>query len=145
MAAHGLFCGVSPLLQRKNTATVRANQRNLATMLVSGRLWTEGKVGTNWGQSEGKSMMMKICSFIYILLFPLPAPIPRTTSHFAGALHTVLKMNARGYPLGTVHRAAVFSSFWLDSVASASTQSAWQGVPKNDTLKNDGTFDGTFF
>jgi hypothetical protein len=34
---------------------------------------------------------------------------------------------------------------WLELVASTSTQSAWQDVPKNDTLKNDGTFDGTFF
>jgi hypothetical protein len=114
-------------------------------MRVSGRLWTEGKVRANWGQSEGKSMKMKIYSFIYILLSPLPAPIFRTASHFAGALHTLLKMTARGYPLGTVHLAAVFCSFWRDSVASASTQSAWQAVPKNDTLKNDGTFDGTFF
>jgi hypothetical protein len=44
-------------------------------------------------------MKMKIYSFIYTQLSLLPAPICRTASRFAGAIHTLSEMGARGFPL----------------------------------------------
>lgn len=66
MSTPGTVCRVSSLLKRKSTATVRANQENPASMRVSARFGTEGKVRANCRQSEGKLKMMKVFNYLCI-------------------------------------------------------------------------------
>jgi len=80
--------------------------------------------------------MMKMIQSLYLFPCPPAQRPPRPAAHFAGCLRTVEDLSAKGYPLGTIPRAAIcgvtahhldtLRTAWPEPVASASTVTAWR-------------------